>query len=98
MWPLVLVLVLVRGGALWGANRLGSRVGRAEAVVERQGWTGLIPQAGITLGFASIVAQDFPAIGAGLQALTVGIVTVNTTVGPILFRQALGRVGELEDG
>jgi len=49
------------------------------------------------LGFAAIVAQDFPAIGAGLQALTVGVVTVNSTVGPILFRRALGRAGELED-
>ncbi len=97
LWPVVLILVLVRGGAVWGANRLGARVGRAEPVVERQGWTGLIPQAGITLGFAAIVAQDFPAIGAGLQALTVGVVTVNSTVGPILFRRALGRAGELED-
>lgn len=98
LWPVVLILVLVRGGAVWGANRLGARVGRAEPVVERQGWTGLIPQAGITLGFAAIVAQDFPAIGAGLQALTVGVVTVNSTVGPILFRRALGRAGELEEG
>lgn len=97
LWPVVLILVLVRGGAVWGANRLGARVGRAEPVVERQGWTGLIPQAGITLGFAAIVAQDFPAIGAGLQALTVGVVTVNSTVGPILFRRALGRAGELEE-
>lgn len=98
LWPVVLILVLVRGGAVWGANRLGARVGQAEPVVERQGWTGLIPQAGITLGFAAIVAQDFPAIGAGLQALTVGVVTVNSTVGPILFRRALGRAGELEEG
>lgn len=98
LWPVVLILVLVRGGAVWGANRLGARVGRAEPVVQRQGWTGLIPQAGITLGFAAIVAQDFPAIGAGLQALTVGVVTVNSTVGPILFRRALGRAGELEEG
>ncbi len=97
LWPGGLILVLVRGGAGWGANRLGAWVGRAEPVVERQGWTGLIPQAGITLGFAAIVAQDFPAIGAGLQALTVGVVTVNSTVGPILFRRALGRAGELED-
>jgi hypothetical protein len=49
------------------------------------------------LGFAAIVAQDFPTLGAGLQALTVGVVTVNTTVGPILFRRALGLAGELEE-
>jgi Kef-type K+ transport system membrane component KefB len=97
LWLPVLVLVLVRGGAVWGANRLGSRLGGAEPVVERYGWTGLIPQAGVSLGFAAIVAREFPAIGATLMALTVGVVTVNTTVGPILFRLALGRAGELED-
>jgi Kef-type K+ transport system membrane component KefB len=98
LWPVVLILVLVRGGAVWGANRLGSRVGGAEEVVERSAWTGLIPQAGVTLGFASIVAQDFPAIGMGLQALTVGVVAVNTTIGPILFRRSLESAGELEEG
>lgn len=97
LWLVVLILVLVRGAAVWGANRLGARVGRAEEAVERDGWTGLIPQAGVTLGFAAIVAQDFPAIGMGLQALTVGVVALNTTVGPILFRQALGRAGELDE-
>jgi hypothetical protein len=73
-------------------------VGGAEEVVERSAWTGLIPQAGVTLGFASIVAQDFPAIGMGLQALTVGVVAVNTTIGPILFRRSLESAGELEEG
>ncbi len=97
LWLPVLVLVLVRGWAVWGANRLGARLGGAEPVVEQFGWTGLMPQAGVSLGFAAIVAREFPAIGATLMALTVGVVTVNTMVGPILFRLALGRAGELEE-
>ena len=96
LWLPVLVLVLVRGGAVWAANRFGARLGGAEPVVERYGWTGLIPQAGVSLGFAAIVAREFPTIGATLMALTVGVVTINTMVGPILFRLALARAGELE--
>ena len=97
LWVAVLVLAAVRVAALWGANRLGVRVGGGEDVVGREGWAGLVPQAGVALGFAALVAQEFPTIGIEIQALTVGIVTLNTTVGPILFRQALGRAGELTE-
>ena len=43
-------------------------------------------------------AAEFPTLGVGIQALTVGAVTLNTTVGPVLFRRALGQAGELEEG
>ena len=37
-------------------------------------WTGLISQAGITLGFASIVAAEFPGWGTQLQTLLVALI------------------------
>jgi Kef-type K+ transport system membrane component KefB len=96
--PVVLVIVVVRGVAVWAAARVGSAIGGADEVVRRDLWTGLVPQAGVTLGFAALVAAEFSALGAGFQALTVGVVTLNTTIGPVLFRRALGRAGELEEG
>jgi trehalose 6-phosphate synthase len=59
-------------------------------------WTGLISQAGITLGFASIVAAEFPDWGAQLQMLLVALIAIHELVGPIVFRQGLSRAGELE--
>ena len=59
-------------------------------------WTGLISQAGITLGFASVVAAEFPGWGAQVQLLLVALIAINELVGPIVFRQGLVRAGELE--
>jgi len=59
-------------------------------------WTGLISQAGITLGFASIVAVEFPGWGTNVQMLLVALIAIHELVGPIVFRQGLARAGELE--
>ncbi|NNG16612.1 MAG: hypothetical protein HKM89_09035, partial [Gemmatimonadales bacterium] len=91
LWPMVLLITLLRGGALLFGNRLGARLGGAEEDVVRYGWMGLVPQAGVALGFASLVAERLPEVGVGLQALTIGVITHNTSIGPILFRAALAR-------
>jgi trehalose-6-phosphate synthase/Kef-type K+ transport system membrane component KefB len=59
-------------------------------------WTGLVSQAGITLGFASVVAAEFPGWGHQLQLLLVASIAIHELVGPILFRGGLARAGELE--
>ncbi len=59
-------------------------------------WTGLVSQAGITLGFASVVAGEFPGWGSQLQLLLVASIAVNELIGPILFRRGLVQAGELD--
>jgi hypothetical protein len=92
---MVLAITLLRGGALVFGNRVGARLGGAEEEVFRFGWMGLVPQAGVALGFASLVAERLPEVGVGLQALTIGVITLNTSIGPVLFRAALARSGEI---
>jgi trehalose-6-phosphate synthase/Kef-type K+ transport system membrane component KefB len=58
-------------------------------------WTGLISQAGITLGFASVVAAEFPGWGEQVQVLLVGTIAIHEIVGPVLFRNALAKSGDL---
>jgi Kef-type K+ transport system membrane component KefB len=94
-WPLVLTLVLVRMGALYAAGHLGGRWARADEAVTRNVWTGLVPQAGVALGLATIVADRLPTVGVALQTLTVGIIAVNQAIGPVLFRRGLERAGEV---
>jgi hypothetical protein len=93
--PLVVGLALVRMAALYASGRLGGRWGRAEEAVTRYGWTGLVPQAGVALGLAAIVAERLPVIGLALQTLTVGIIALNQSAGPVLFRRGLERAGEI---
>jgi trehalose 6-phosphate synthase len=60
-------------------------------------WTGLISQAGITLGLAAVVAAEFPGWGQQLQLLLVGSIAINELVGPILFRRGLAAAGDLDE-
>ena len=59
-------------------------------------WTGLVSQAGITLGFASVVATEFPGWGSQVQLLLAASIVIHELVGPILFRHGLTQAGEID--
>jgi Kef-type K+ transport system membrane component KefB len=95
VWPLAVGVALVRLGALFAGSRAGARLGRAEPVVVEHVWTGLVSQAGVALGLATIVADRLPELGAAMQVLIVGVIALNESVGPIFFRRGLDRAGEI---
>ncbi|HWP99998.1 MAG TPA: trehalose-6-phosphate synthase [Vicinamibacterales bacterium] len=83
-------LGLIRLGVLAGVRAAGLDPATAGAA-----WTGLVSQAGITLGLASIVAAEFPGWGERVQALLVALVVVHELIGPVLFRNGLLQAGEI---
>jgi Kef-type K+ transport system membrane component KefB len=95
LWPLILLVAVVRGAAILASARAGARLGGAEPEVTRDIWTGLVSQAGVALGLATIIAERLPGLGAAMQVLIVGIIAVNESVGPVLFRRGLARAGEI---
>lgn len=95
VWPLVLVMALVRMGALYVGASAGARLGGAEPQVRRYAWMGLVSQAGVALGLAAIVADRLPGVGQAMQTLTVGVIAFNESVGSVLFRRGLDRAGEI---
>jgi len=58
-------------------------------------WMGLVSQAGVTLGLTLIVASEFPTWGSQLQTLAVALIAIHELIGPVLFRSALARAGEV---
>jgi Kef-type K+ transport system membrane component KefB len=100
LWPLVLPLVLVRGASIWAGVRGGARWSRLEGMegdmIRRHLWTALIPQAGVAIGLAAAVANTYPVRGGQIRTLFLGLVAVNQMLGPILFRRALQRSGEIQ--
>jgi Kef-type K+ transport system membrane component KefB len=97
LWPLVLPIVAVRLAAIWLGSRVGAHWGGASAPEKRYVWMGLVSQAGVAIGLATIVADLYPERGADIRTLFLAMLALNQTLGPILFRQALARSGELAD-
>jgi Kef-type K+ transport system membrane component KefB len=96
LWFLIIPIVLVRAAAMWLGTQLGARWAHAS----REGryvWMGLISQAGVAIGLASVVVQVYPSRGAQIQTVFLAVLAINQTLGPILFRHALSRSGELAD-
>jgi hypothetical protein len=44
-----------------------------------------------------VLAQVYPERGAEMRTLFLTTIAVNESLGPVLFRQALGRSGEIPD-
>ena len=84
-------LAFIRVGAIAGVKASG-----LPAPIGKYAWTGLVSQAGITLGFASVVAAEFPGWGNQVQLMLVASIAIHELVGPILFRRGLARAGELD--
>lgn len=92
--PLVLPIAAVRAGAIWAGVRVGGRWAGASEDERRLAWMGLVSQAGVAIGLAAIVADAYGELGGHLRALLLGLIAVNETVGPVLFRRALDASGE----
>jgi Kef-type K+ transport system membrane component KefB len=95
--PLV-VLWTVRCLGLVGGTWLAGRLAGAPVSVGRYAGWGLLPQAGLALALAVLFADLFPEFGEQAAALTMAMVAANELVGPILFRVALARSGEMGQG
>ena len=95
VWVLVLAVALVRIAAIFVGSRVGGRLGGAEPGVTRDAWMGLVSQAGVALGLATIVADRLPVVGLAMQTVTVGVIAFNESVGSVLFRRGLDQAGEI---
>jgi trehalose-6-phosphate synthase/Kef-type K+ transport system membrane component KefB len=89
-------LALIRVGLIRGGLAVGLRAANLDSALGGHAWTGLISQAGITLGLASVLATDFPTWGGQVQTMLVALIAIDEMVGPIAFRAGLARAGEID--
>jgi Kef-type K+ transport system membrane component KefB len=93
VWPPVVVLVALRIASTWIGSRLGAAAAGESETSRKYVWTGFIPQAGVTLGLATVAAK-LPGIGPELKTIIIATVAVNQLIGPLIFRYGLIRSGE----
>jgi Kef-type K+ transport system membrane component KefB len=94
LWPVALILAAARAVTSWVAARLASRVAADPPVLRAWAWSGLVSQAGLTIGLTLVIVREFPSIGPPFRALAIATVAINEMIGPILFKLALDRAGE----
>ncbi len=94
VWSIVLLVVVLRMGALALSTYLGARAVGDPATVRSHAWLGFLAQAGVTLGIANIVRDRFAGWGPDVATVIVAMIAVNQLIGPPAFRFALVRAGE----
>ncbi len=90
-----LVIALARGVLLWGLGEVAVRSASLQETPARLVWMGLVSQAGVTLGLATVVAAEFPTWGAPVATLVVALTGLHVLIGPILLRAGLQRAGDI---
>lgn len=88
-------VAVLRIAFIWMGLRAGSRLLPDPEPGAHLAWTGLVSQAGVTLGLTVIVAAEHPEWGVPMQTLIVALVAINQLVGPVVFRAGLARAGEI---
>jgi Kef-type K+ transport system membrane component KefB len=96
LWPVALSLCVGRFAFTFGAQRLSARLAGDDDILRRWGFASMVSQAGLTLGLSAVIIRTFPSIGDGLRSLVIATVAINEVVGPIFFKLALERAGEVQ--
>lgn len=93
-WYFVVPVVLLRIAGIRAGTWLGGRWARTPHE-GRYVWMGLVSQAGVAIGLATAIAAAYPLRGEQLRTVFLAVVAINEIIGPILFRTALARSGEI---
>jgi Kef-type K+ transport system membrane component KefB len=92
---LAIAISVLRAVFIWIGTSLGRRVAKLDPAHSASAWMGMVSQAGVTLGLATIVANEFSGWGSNLQTLVVAMIALHEVIGPMLFRSALAGAGEI---
>ena len=90
-----ILYLLLRCIGKWGGTMLGALCVHADDNIRKYLGLTLLPQAGVAIGMASLVAGRVPTLGAQVNTIVLAGVLVFELVGPIITKLALTRAGEI---
>ncbi|MFG0274720.1 MAG: cation:proton antiporter [Phycisphaerales bacterium] len=96
VWGYVAALVTLRALSIWVGTGVGCALSGVDAPASKWIWTAFVPQAGISLALAVVVAEEFQvfAFSDKIYAILLSSIAINELVGPVLFKIGLERAGE----
>ena len=96
MWIAAALYFAVRLFLTWFFTTTATLALRESDKLRRHLWGGFVSQAGVSLGLAVIVKNQFPDWGAAVSMLIVASVAINQLAGPVIFKLSLAACGETE--
>lgn len=93
--PFALAAAVVRAMGIYIGTFIAANYTPLDKVLARNVPFGLFPQAGVAIALAVLVLNDFQPWGQVLGTVLLGSIVVNEMTGPVLFRIALQRAGEI---
>ncbi|MBR3741159.1 MAG: cation:proton antiporter [Clostridia bacterium] len=90
--------LLLRCIGKWGGTMLGAVCVKADSNIKKYLGLTLLPQAGVAIGMASLVAARFPTLGSQVNTIVLAGVLVFELIGPVITKLALTKAGEITPG
>ena len=90
--------LLLRCIGKWGGTMLGAVCVKADSNIKKYLGLTLLPQAGVAIGMASLVAARFPTLGTQVNTIVLAGVLVFELIGPVITKIALTKAGEITPG
>ena len=97
-----IVYIISRSSGLIAGDWFGAVAGNAERKIRKYLGMGILSQAGVAIGLALKVKQEFTTLGPGGVSIGVAVITTVTAaslvfeiIGPILTKIGLKRAGEI---
>jgi Kef-type K+ transport system membrane component KefB len=94
-WVLALICVCWRALLKFVGTYTGASLVKEEHRVRTLSWAGFISQAGVALGLAILVEENFPQWEGLFLSLVIAIIAINQIIGPVLLQKLLIKVQEV---
>lgn len=94
VWSIALILFGVRLITIVFGSLIGGRLGGDSWKHSAIGWMPFVTQAGVGIGLATVVANEFGAWGTEFATIIIAVIILNQVVGPPIFKWYLTYVGE----
>ena len=94
IWTIALLFFAIRLGTMVIGGFVGGYLGGDPWKYNKIAWMPYVTQAGVALGLATIVANEFTGWGSDFATLIIAVVVLNEMVGPTLFKAAISYVKE----
>ena len=91
----VMLIAATRAAVFYYGCRAACARTHAEPVIAKYGWTGLVPQAGLSLVLVVVIRNNFPSFGPDAGVLLLSVVGVNQLIAPVMLRATLVRSHEV---